>query len=195
MDRPQTTGAGSGLLVSTATLVRRAHSGDDGAREALIQRCLPPLRRWARGRIPASVRGVADTDDLVQTTVIRTLTSLDRLRPGEQGSVLAYMRQVLLNAVRDELRRQRRRPGHVALGDETGAVADVGGPSPDPTVVTAYERGLAELTPAQRDAVVLRVEFGLTFPEIAAELELASADAARMRVARALVALAERMPR
>jgi RNA polymerase sigma-70 factor (ECF subfamily) len=181
-------------LMSTATLMRRVHDGDDEARTALLDRCLPRLRRWARGRIPDAVRGIADTDDLVQTTVIRTLDHLDRLEPGPSGSFLGYMRQILLNAIRDELRKQHRRPRHTALGDGTGEIADVGGPVSDPTVVAAYERGLAELTPEQRDAIVLRVEFGMTFPEIAEELGLPSANAARMRVSRGLVDLAERMP-
>lgn len=182
-------------LMSTATLVRRVHDGDDTARAALLDRCLPRLRRWARGRIPDAVRGLADTDDLVQTTVVRTLDRIQRVEPGPSGSFLAYMRQVLLNAVRDELRRQQRRPRHAPLGDGTGEVADVGGPARDPTVLAAYERGLAEITPEQRDAVVLRVEFGMSFQEIADELGLPSANAARMRVARGLAELSGRMPR
>ncbi len=182
-------------LVSTATLMRRLHDGDDAARAALLERCVPLLRRWARGRMPDAVRGPADTDDLVQTTVMRTLDRLDHLEPGETGSLLSYMRQVLLNAIRDELRRNDRRPGHTPLGDGTGEITEIAGPLRDPTVVAAYERALAELSPALRDAVVLRVEFGMTFPEIAAELELASANTARMRVSRALAELAERMPR
>jgi RNA polymerase sigma-70 factor (ECF subfamily) len=182
-------------LVSTATLMRRLQDGDDAARAALLERCVPLLRRWARGRLPDAVRGPADTDDLIQTTVLKTLDRLDHLEPRESGSLLAYMRQVLLNAVRDELRRYGRRPRHAPLGDATGEISEVAEPLRDPTVVAAYERALADLSPALRDAVVLRVEFGMTFPEIAAELELASANAARMRVSRALAELAERMPR
>lgn len=182
-------------LASTATLLRRLHDGDDAARTALVERCLPRLRVWARGRLPDAVRGPADTDDLVQTTLMRTLDRLDHLEPGESGSLLAYMRQVLLNAVRDELRRHGRRPGHSPLGDGDGRITDIAGPLRDPAVMAAYERALAMLSPALRDAVVLRVEFGMTFPEIAAELELASANTARMRVSRGLAELAERMPR
>jgi len=182
-------------LMSTATLVRRVHDGDDDARAVLLDRCLPRLRRWARGRVPSSVRGLADTDDLVQTTVLRTLDRISNVAPGPTGSFLAYMRQVLLNAIRDEIRRQQRRPHHAAIGDDTGEVADVGGPVSDPTVVAAYERALAEVTREQRDAIVLRVEFGMTFQEIADELGLPSANAARMRVSRGLVELADRMPR
>ena len=182
-------------LVSTASLVRRAHGGDHDARDELIAQCVPRLKRWARGRLPNPARGPADTEDLVQTTVIRTLNRLDHIRPGGSGSFLAYMRQVLLNAIRDEIRKHGRRPGHTSLGDGTGELTDVGGPLRDPMVVTAYEEALDTLSPALRDAVILRVEFGMTFPEIAAELGLASANTARMRVSRALVELSEAMPR
>jgi RNA polymerase sigma-70 factor (ECF subfamily) len=54
-----------------------------------------------------------------------------------------------------------------------------------------YERGLARLVPDQREAVLLRLEFGYSHAEIAEALGRPSADAARMVVARALVSLAE----
>ncbi len=57
----------------------------------------------------------------------------------------------------------------------------------------AYDRALESLGERQRQAIILRVEFGLTFPEIAAELDIASANAARMQVSRCLVRLAEVM--
>lgn len=147
--------------------------------------------------MPLYVRDLSDTDDLVQTTLVRTVQRLSTLQPGETGSFLAYMRQVLLNEVRDELRRHRRRPSLRPLShdDDERDEIEVAVPPSDPAVTAAYERGLSALSTAQREAVVLRVEFGLTFPEIALELGLPSADAARMRVSRGLADLAERMPR
>ena len=65
--------------VLTQTLVERARAGDEAAREQLYERCLPPLRRWARGRLPIWARGLLQTDDVVQETVVRSLRSLDRL--------------------------------------------------------------------------------------------------------------------
>jgi len=49
----------------TIELVTRARGGDRPAMEALLQRCLPPLKRWAHGRLPAAARGRLDTGDLV----------------------------------------------------------------------------------------------------------------------------------
>jgi RNA polymerase sigma-70 factor (ECF subfamily) len=56
-----------------------------------------------------------------------------------------------------------------------------------------YETALMDLTPDQREATMLRVEFGLSYPEIAEAMGKSSANAARMLVVRALVHLAERL--
>ena len=177
-------------LTSTATLVRRLQSGDDGARDELVERCLPLLRRWAHGRLPGYARNLADTDDLVQVTLLRTLKRLPSMATGEGGSFLAYMRQVLRNEVRDELRRRGRRPRIEPLPEEDSAAPQPLATARDPIVLADYERALGAITPAQRDAVVLRLEFGMTFPEIALELGLPSAAAARMRVGRGLADMA-----
>ena len=54
-----------------------------------------------------------------------------------------------------------------------------------------YDQALDLLPPRQKAAVILRIEFGFTHREIAAELDCSSPDAARMLVARALVSLSE----
>jgi RNA polymerase sigma-70 factor (ECF subfamily) len=51
------------------------------------------------------------------------------------------------------------------------------------------------LTEGERQAVVLRVELGLSYEEIAGQLEKPSADAARMAVTRAIARLAAEMRR
>jgi len=56
-----------------------------------------------------------------------------------------------------------------------------------------YERALLKLTPDQQEAVVLRLELGFTYPEMAEALERPSANAARLLVTRALVRLAKEM--
>jgi RNA polymerase sigma-70 factor (ECF subfamily) len=61
--------------------------------------------------------------------------------------------------------------------------------------VERYEAALNRLPPDEREAIVTRVEFGLSFAEVAQVLGKPSADAARMAVVRALVRLAEEMGR
>jgi RNA polymerase sigma-70 factor (ECF subfamily) len=61
----------------TLELVVRARAGDRAAVEALLQRCLPSLKRWAHGRLPPAARGSLDTGDLVQEAALHALRRLD----------------------------------------------------------------------------------------------------------------------
>src|SRR5436309_7978487 len=71
----------------TIELVVRAQNGDRAAVEALLQRCVPRLRRWAHGRLPAAARGGLDTEDLVQESVLHVLGRLDAFEPRHVGAM------------------------------------------------------------------------------------------------------------
>src|ERR1700681_619663 len=94
----------------TIELVVRARAGDRLAMEALLERCLPPLKRWAHGRLPAAARGNMDTGDLVQEAALHVLGRLDRFEPRHVGAMQAYLRQSVINRIRDEARRIGRNP-------------------------------------------------------------------------------------
>jgi RNA polymerase sigma-70 factor (ECF subfamily) len=181
-------------LASTQVLLAGARAGDERARDELVARFLPVLRRWAHGRLPTYARGLVDTDDLVQVTLIRALANLDRFEPRHEGAFLAYLRRIVLNSVRDEIRRSMRTPPQEEVDE---SLVDRGPSllerSLGREVVERYERALAELPEVQQEAVILRVEFGYSYPEIAAALGRPSANAVRMMVSRALVDLAEKM--
>ena len=177
---------------STAVLVERYQAGDLGARDELLERYLPLLRRWAHGRLPSYARSTAETDDLVQVTLERALHRLDNFEVRHEGAFLAYLRRIFLNTVRDEIRRYGRSPDmrevHPSLPDgEPSAVERILGKEK----LERYEAALAALPEEHRQAVILRVEFGMSFEEISRALERPSANAARMTVTRALSKLAE----
>lgn len=181
-------------LENTATLLLRVRMGDDAARERLFARYLPVLRRWAHHRLPRSARDLRDTDDLVQDTLLGALRRLDQFEHRGEGAFLAYLRQILLNAIRDGLRRTAVRPRPIAIDEE------LSDPAPSALeeaigsdLVMRFERALARLEPEQREAIILRVEFHFSHQQIADALGKASANAARMAVARALVALSKAM--
>ena len=90
----------------------RAQRGDRGALEALLQRCLPSLKRWAHGRLPSAARGSLDTGDIVQEAALNALRRLDTFEPRNVGSMQAYLRQSVINRIRDEVRRIGRNPPH-----------------------------------------------------------------------------------
>ena len=96
-------GTPSSPLESTHELLSLVRQGDRDALDRLYARCLPPLRRWARGRLPAAARGALDTQDLVQDTIVNSLRRLDRFDSRHEGALQAYLRQAVLNRIRDEV--------------------------------------------------------------------------------------------
>lgn len=181
-------------LEATSELLALCRAGDAEARERLCARFLPLLRRWAHGRLPAGARALADTDDLVQISLVRALNHVGTFDPRHEGAFLVYLRRSFLNAMRDEIRRARsaRRSGEPDpdLRDNRPSVIEqVMGRE----TLEAYEAGLGALTEEQREAVVLRLEFGYTFEQIAEATGRASANAARMVVSRGILRLAEAM--
>jgi RNA polymerase sigma factor (sigma-70 family) len=175
-------------------LLERAQGGDGEALGLLYERYLPPLQRWARGRLPRWARAAADTDDLVQDALLRSLRGVDAFAPRHSGAFQAYLRQAILNRLRDEIRKVKRRPEpHEDLDDAVD-------PAPSPVdeavgreTMARYEAALAELKPEDREAILGRVELGFGYEELAAHLGKPSADAARMAVSRALLRLAREM--
>jgi RNA polymerase sigma-70 factor (ECF subfamily) len=179
---------------STLSLLTRARAGDGQAMNDLFARYLPGLQRWARGRLPGHVRDLADTSDVVQEALVQTFKQIEGFEHRGEGAFQAYLRQAVMNRVRDELRRAGRRPTREPLEEShpdegvSPLEAAIGAEAVD-----RYEAALAKLTDAERELIVARVELGLTYPEVAAALDRPSADAARMAVGRALVRLAEEM--
>src|SRR5439155_4204471 len=183
-------------LESTLDLVRLAKAGDRGALERLLARSLPALRRWASGRLPRWTRDLMDTDDLVQETVFRAVKRMDSFESRHEGALQAYLRQAIMNRIRDEVRRTKRSPMATELNENQTDHSD----SPLEMAIghealERYEAALARLRPEEREAIVARVEMGGSYQEVADKLGKPSADAARMAVSRALLRLAEEMNR
>jgi len=179
---------------STASILLRARDGDGAARETLAGRYFPVLRRWAHGRLPRAARDLVDTDDIVQSAVAKALLRLDSFEPRGEGAFLAYLRQILLNKIRDQARRAKRRPQHEGLDDDLGAVSR----SPLEEVIgreslDRYESALNRLTETQRQAVILRLELGFRYREIAEAIGSPTPSAARFLVARGMAHLSRTM--
>lgn len=180
----------------TLLLLERARAGDDHALEQLFARYLKPLRRWASGRLPKWARDMADTQDLVQETLLQTFKKLDGFEFRGEGALQAYLRQALMNRIRDELRRFDRRGMPSALDSQAPDTA----PSPLEQAIgrqgaERYERALARLREEDRAALVARLELGCSYEEMAAAFGKPSPDAARKAAQRALVRLVAEMKR
>ena len=190
------TDAPSPPLDSTAVLIQRVREGDKDSLERLIQRHLSPLRRYVSGRLPRWARDLSDTDDLVQDTLMRTFSKIDGFEVRGVGALQAYLRQAVMNRLRDELRRKGRAPNLVDVNE-----LDLAGPgSPLEEAIGAeaaarYVAALARLDPEDREAIIGRVEMEYSYAELADVLGKPTADAARKAARRALLRLADEMKR
>jgi RNA polymerase sigma-70 factor, ECF subfamily len=188
---------GDGALLSdepTIELVVRAREGDRMAVEALLQRSIPSLRRFAHGRLPAAARGSLDTGDLVQETVLHVLRRLDTFEPRHVGAMQAYLRQSVINRIRDEVRRIGRHPTPAELPEDLAS--EMPSPLEEAVRAEAYDRYravLVQLSPRDREMVVARIEAQWNLAEIAQRFNMRTVDGARMAVTRALRRLMDRM--
>jgi RNA polymerase sigma-70 factor (ECF subfamily) len=179
---------------SSFVLVQRARHGDDSALNQLLDRYTRRLRIWAHGRLPAYARGPADTMDVVQDTLLKVVKKLDTFEPRHEGAFLGFVRTILHNDILDRIRKaQRRGPSQPTDSSMPSKEA-----SPEQEAIAAqltdrYEAALARLKPDQREAIVTRIEFRLSWPETAVALRKPSVAAAQMAVKRALVRLAQEM--
>lgn len=179
---------------TTRSLLDRAQDGDEQALEVILDRYLPRLMRWATGRLPRAARDFVDTEDLVQDSLIKVVRTLGGIRDRHPGTFPSYLRKAVLNRLHDEVRRAGRKPGATGLD---GTEMD---PSPSPLeetigreVAGRYEAALRRLSDRDRAVIFLRVEMGLSYPEMADTLGDLSADAARQATNRAALRLATGM--
>ena len=116
---PEAVPGGDGApLLATNDLLRLAKQGDAQAREQLLSRYIPRLTRWAAGRLPMYARSLLDTADLVQDTLSKVLEGFDRIEVREPGVFQAYVREAMLNRIRDQVRWATRRSGSDEISDE-----------------------------------------------------------------------------
>jgi RNA polymerase sigma-70 factor (ECF subfamily) len=178
----------------TIELLQRAKEGDAHALSHIIERYLPRLQRWARGRLPEHARSLLDTSDLVQEALSRTLSGIERIEVRGRGGFEAYVRQAVLNGVKDQIRRATVRgvPEPVSTGLVT--------PTPSPLenaigaeLLERYERAMATLDAEDQRLLHLRIELEFDYAEMAAMTGRPSPDAARMAFQRAVGRLAEEM--
>jgi RNA polymerase sigma-70 factor (ECF subfamily) len=179
---------------SSMVLVQRSREGDSAALDDLCARYLPRLRRWAHGRLPGWARDAVDTQDLVQATLTQVVQHIEGFEPRHEGAFQAYVRQALLNRIRDAVRRAHRVP----TPDPLSAERPASDPSPleqaiGGELLDRYETALGRLKSEDHEAIIARIEMGLSWGEVAEVLGKNSAASAQMSVNRALVRLAKEM--
>jgi RNA polymerase sigma-70 factor (ECF subfamily) len=178
---------------STIHVLERARRGDHSAARILIERALPPLRRWSRGRLPGYARAGEDTEDVVQDAILGTFKRVKRFEHRTVGGLQAYLREAVVNRIRDLIRGSRRRGLKVPTGEDLRDTL----PSPLERAIMRerldeFLEALQRLRPVDRQVIVWRVELGYSVDEIAQRLGKSKAASA-MAVSRALARLGTEM--
>lgn len=145
-------------------LVGEAHEGDPAAFRALFDRHAPSVRRFLRDL----TRDEGYADEGTQETFVRAHARLGTLREGER--VRAWLFGIARRVFLEELRRRRHRAG--SEGPEVEPALALAS-SPEAVLIDAeasrlFRAALERLAPDRRAALLLQLDHGLSYDDIAA---------------------------
>ncbi|WP_345438108.1 RNA polymerase sigma factor [Microbacterium gilvum] len=171
---------------SDAILVARSLDQDEHAFAEIVRRHAPLMRAYTA----RMVGSVSEADDVVQNAFILAWRKLDTLR--DPSALKAWLMRVATHEATAYL---RRRPSPVPLEAVEQVLAAEA--RPDTVVVrdaqmAALSKALDTLPDAQRQCWLLREVAGLSYTEIAEELDL-PASTVRGNLARARTSITVRM--
>lgn len=162
--------------MSDAELVRRARDGDTGALRDLVDRHYDDCWRYAFRVLGDR----ADAEDVVQETFLRAHAALANYR--EQAQFREWLFTILVNQCRNAASARARRQQRFVAAD----IADAPQASvlPPPLPDDELARAIAQLEPAQREALLLRFGEDMDYDQMSRATG-ASTSALKMRVKRA----------
>jgi len=188
----------------TPDLLRRWHGGDRQALRELLNRHLGWVRSRVQQRLGDALRQNAETDDFLHEAVIEILEYTPRFLATDGDTFRRLVTRIVENMLREQHefygRMRRDRARQAPLPDDSVLCLDPRrrtATSPSQHAVRNEEEAWLRLAmellpPEERDVIVLREWQGRSFGEIGEQLGIAE-NAARMRFARALARLADRV--
>ncbi|MFO0760813.1 MAG: RNA polymerase sigma factor [Byssovorax sp.] len=181
--------------VMAGELPARASSGagDQARLAALYSEHAGAIRRFLHGLLACRV----SADDATQETFARAFRRIDTLRDGER--VAPWLFGIARNVSLEVRKAQRRSGRHFVREDEPVDVEDPSGQSPEAELlgreaVRVVERALGRLSDDRRAMLLLRLDHGLSYEEIAAMLGFSVAKV-KVEVHRARTVLREELAR
>jgi RNA polymerase sigma-70 factor (ECF subfamily) len=190
--------------LATGLLLRRWHSGDEKAFEALLIRHLPWLQAYVHRRLGDLLRARAETGDYVQEAMIDALRYGPRVVVADDDQFRALLGRIVENVLRDQNDhfRAKKRDAKKQRDLPQDSILALDAPQKDvtrPSMVASREEEKAWLELAleclptlERRLIQMRDFDAAPFAEIGKGLGIAE-DAARMRYRRAVLKLAERV--
>lgn len=164
----------------------------------VASRYRPFLKAIAAAELPGHLNSREDDSDLVQETLLKATREADQFRGSTEKELQAWLRETLLNQIRDCVRFHGRQQRDVAVETAipvTGISADDPSPSERVRKAEAIEftqRALQDLPEEYRSVLLMRQQLDFTFIEIAEHMQR-SPDAVRMLWGRAILALGEKL--
>jgi RNA polymerase sigma-70 factor (ECF subfamily) len=184
------------LEESFSDLIRRAKAGEEGARAALLARYQHLVLAAVRRRLAPALRRRFDSMDVAQSVFEDVLRDLPRFEERGEQAFRHWLYLKAENKIRDAWRRRLGADGRPRENTMGSTDPERAAPGPGPATeagdiddTSRLRDAVAALPDAQREVIALRDDSGLPFAAIAKKLGLPGADAARMRYARALLAL------
>ena len=167
--------------------MEQVRRGEAAGAARLFKRYAAPLLRFT-GRI---VGDPAEAEEITQDVFLKLMVRADQY--DGRAPVASWLFAIAANACRDRLRRSVRRPS-VAL-EAVAEVREPGVPADERLAhrqrCEAVRLALSELSPEQREALVLARYHGMPYAEIARALDI-SEGAVKTRIFRAMETLKAR---
>ena len=183
------------------SLLQRARTGDAAALGQLLELYRNYLRLQARALLGTGLRVRLDPSDLVQETFLDAARDFAEFAGGTERELVAWLRQVLIRNVADQVKRHQSQKRDVRRGESLEALLERSGRDAEQALAqgisppSAHARrreqavvladALAALPPDYREVIILRHLEHRSFGEIATRLGR-SAGAVRMLWTRAL---------
>ncbi len=195
------------LPEQTVELLQRARRGDQDAMATIYTRYAPRVRGLVALRMGYSLIDFLDRDDIVQDSLLDALSKIDDFESRSEGGFICWLARFVESRVKKAWRAARakkRGGGRVQRRADLGVttLADQAGPGAEPSPSQQLaarefddplERALLAIGDPYRQVVYCRLMLEMSHAEIAAELELASADSARAIFHKAVARLRARL--
>ncbi len=152
-------------------LVARARDGDPRAFRMIFDRHSSTVQRF----LGDLLRDRAAADEATQETFVRAHRALPKLRDGTK--LRSWLLGIARNVFHEQLRARKRRGYSTELTDDALRDSDLGpAPNPEHELLRAeadamLAEALAEIAPTRRAALLLRIDHGLGYDDIAASMD------------------------
>jgi len=149
-------------------LAVRAARGDERAFQGIFDRYAPAIHRFLRDQLG----DVASADEATQETFVRAHKNLSRIREG--AKLQSWLFGIARNVARERRRARVRDSRNTPITDELALANQTASPEAallNQEAGVMLDAALAALTSERRAALTLRLDHGLSYPDIAEALQ------------------------